>query len=199
MNKTFLKMMQAGFLGVLILNIGLCGCITGDMWDSHNPETKKVTLSHIKDHRFSIMVLSDERIALLPIHKHIGALSQLATIYKFQNGTYEAIKQDIKKVTILEQFELSSQNQSLKKQGVYFTIELNTGKTLNLEFVDATMTERSNKELVFDDPRIDFQRTVTADKRNINLTWLWKIPLTPLTLAVDVCFCLYPSVWGSGW
>lgn len=182
MNTRLTKLLQVAFIGVLMLHMGLCGCVTGMMWQKDSSREK--VLSDVAGKQFSVMILDEDRIAVLPMKKDGESLNNLATIYKFKKATYESIKPSIKRVQISESITLSSKKKQILHSSANFGIELEGGDRIALEYTDATLTQRSEKEVPFDDPRIYFHRTVYGEK-GADFTWLWKVPLTPVTVAAD--------------
>lgn len=178
-------------LGVLMVNLGLCGCFTMAMWD-HNPPKKIPTFTAIdtrRSHDIDVLILDDDRIAVLPTSQSGGPLDNLATLYRFQQADYAAMKPIITKAIIQEEIQLSMDQKAVKYGNMSFTFLLKDQQPITLQYIDTTLITRTGKEIHFSDDRIGFTRTVYAERDSILTTtdwsWLYKIPLTPLTLAAD--------------
>ena len=174
---------RALVVALLILNIGTFGCATMALWDKAPNETK--TLSYRKGQQFSVLVLNEDQIAVLPKWQKGDPLNNLATIYQFKKSTYESIKPKIKQVTIHENLDVSGKQKEIRCCEGDFKIALDDDSQIILKYANATLTKRSEHEVQFDDPKIDFQRIVFGEK-GTDFSWLWKIPLTPVAVAVDV-------------
>lgn len=180
---------RVGGLALLALHMGLCGCLTAGLWDSGRPTRRSTLLCDINATGFSVQVLAADRIAILPAKGEGDRMKKFATIYSFQSNTYTDIKGSIEKVNINETFHLVGESKWVDRQEAVFIITLNDGRVLPLNYLESTMTSRSEKELHFEDERISFVRKISADKTNIDLSWLYKIPLTPVALGADIAMC----------
>jgi hypothetical protein len=187
MKNLSIKTWQSFVIGLLILNIAIFGCATTAMWESKpTHEAPDVLYRNVNSPKLVIMVLSNDQIAVLPSKNGNNQFDDMATIYKFNQSTYESIKPKIQSVVIGESIYLSFEDKNVMKNSRYtFEVKMTDNTTITPEFVNTTLTKRSDKEIAFDDNRINFSRVIYGNKNQTDMSWLWKVPLTPITLAVD--------------
>ncbi|WP_027708945.1 hypothetical protein [Zooshikella ganghwensis] len=160
------------------------------LWEEY---TNYTLIERTEDKSFSVAILNPNEIA---IFKDLGSSRQgknnpkfngLAFIYKFKHVNYNDIKDKVKYVHINEKLFISFKDKKIVKSNGDFEIHLKDGTILKPEYVDATLTKRSKNELVLKSSKISFERDVYIDSKRLtdDLTFLYRIPLTPLAITAD--------------
>jgi len=169
--------------GVLI-TFAFAGCLTGLLLQhKHEPERVR---TDIEGRKIAVVVLDEYRIGIFPERQDHAPFNNLATIYVFKKSDYASIKSDIERVDIREDMIISGK--AIIRKDFSFVIQLKDKTLIEPLFLDATLANRSENEVLFDDKKIHFHRTVLGEEKinALDRSWLWKFPLLPIAMTADV-------------